>query len=465
MNRVKDMTQGNPTRLILMFAIPLILGNLGQQLYMIIDAIIVGQGVGVTALASLGATDWTYWLLLWVIQALTQGCAIRITQDFGSKNHDQLRRSIAMSIIICAVAGIVVTVLGLIAGRPLLELLNTPENLLDGALTYLYIMVSGIMVVVCYNLSSSILRAFGDGKTPLIAMAIAAVTNIALDLLFVMVFSWGIAGAAIATVIAQFISFLYCLLVIRKIKFIKLHKEDWTIQSPLIKGLLKLGSPLVLQHIVIAVGGMVLQSVINKYGFLFVAGFTATNKLYGLLESSAISFGYASTTFTAQNWGARKIKRIKEGLKSSTKLSLMVSVFVSILMIVFGKPLLQLFISNDANSAEVLNIAYQYLFIMSLLLSSLYMLYTYRCTLQGLGNTVAPMISGFIEFVMRIGSALLLPIFMGSLGIFFAEVTAWVGAMIYLMYACLTSIKEITETVPDAEEEEVLQETLVFENE
>ncbi|MDF9825492.1 putative MATE family efflux protein [Breznakia sp. PF5-3] len=453
MSRVKDMTHGNPTKLIIMFAIPLILGNLGQQLYMIIDAIIVGQGVGVTALASLGATDWTYWLLLWIIQAFTQGCAIRITQDFGSKNNKRLKKSIAMSILICGVVTLFVTVLGLVAGRPLLELLNTPDNLLDGALTYLYIMVSGSIVVVCYNMTSSILRAFGDSKTPLIAMAIAAVTNIALDLLFVMVLGWGIAGAAFATVIAQFIASLYCFVIIKKLKFIKLHKEDREIESFVIKDLLKLSSPLVLQHIVIAVGGMVLQSVINKYGFLFVAGFTATNKLYGLLESSAVSFGYASTTFTAQNWGAKKIKRIKAGLTSSTKLSLIVSLMISVFMIIFGKPLLQLFIANDANSSKVLDIAYQYLFIMSLLLSSLYMLYTYRCTLQGLGNTVAPMISGFIEFVMRIGSALLLPMIMGSLGIFFAEVTAWIGAMIYLMYACLSSIKEISETYPDEPKE------------
>lgn len=451
MSRVKDMTSGSPLRLMVLFAIPLILGNLGQQLYMIVDTIIVGQGVGVEALASLGATDWTYWLFLWIVQAITQGCSIRVTQDFGSKDYSQLRKSITMSIRICIFVTLIVTVVGLISGKRLLILLQTPENLMQGALTYFYIMLGGIVISVCYNMSAAILRSFGDGKTPLLAMGIAAIVNILLDLLFVMVFHWGIAGAAIATLIAQALSFIYCLHVLRKLDFLQFDKSDWIVDTKRIQELVKLGAPLMFQNMVIAGGGMVLQSVINKYGIIFVAGFTATNKLYGLLETSAISFGYATTTYTAQNWGAKKIKRIVDGLRTSTILSLVLSVVVGIFLIVVGRQLLTLFIASESYADQVLDVAYKYLFIMSLFLPALYLLYTYRCTLQGLGNTVAPMISGFIEFFMRVISALVFPLVIGSTGIFYAEVTAWVGAMIYLMVSCLSNVKRIQETVVESE--------------
>ncbi len=441
------MTSGNPLHLMVEFAIPLILGNLGQQLYMIVDTIIVGQGVGVKALASLGATDWTYWLFLWMVQAITQGCSIRVTQDFGSKDYSQLRKSIVMSVRICVVAGVGVTLLGLLLGKPLLVLLQTPENLMNGALTYFHFMIGGIIISVCYNMSAAILRSFGDGKTPLVAMGIAALVNIALDLLFVMVFHWGIAGAAIATLIAQALSFLYCFHVLRKLDFLQFEKSDWANDTKRFKELVKLGTPLMFQNMVIAGGGMVLQSVINKYGIIFVAGFTATNKLYGLLETSAISFGYATTTYTAQNWGAKKIQRIVDGLKTATKLSLIISIVVGLSLIGVGRQLLTLFIASESYANQVLDVAYKYLFVMSIFLPALYLLYTYRCTLQGLGNTVAPMISGFIEFFMRVIAALIFPLAIGSTGIFYAEVTAWVGAMIYLMISCLASIKQIQKQV------------------
>ncbi len=183
MNRVKDMTSGNPTKLLLLFALPLILGNLGQQLYMIVDAIIVGQGVGVKALAAVGATDWTYWLVLWTVQALTQGFGACIAKHFGEKDHVKLRKSIAMSIILCVGIGILLTLTALLMVLPMLKILQTPADIFDGASSYLFTMFSGTLIVMAYNMISAILRAFGDGKTPLIAMGIAASANIALDLL------------------------------------------------------------------------------------------------------------------------------------------------------------------------------------------------------------------------------------------------------------------------------------------
>ena len=246
---------------------------------MIVDAIIVGQGVGVEGLAAVGATDWTYWLALWVIQGTTQGFGILIAQYFGEGSREKMRKAIAMSIGLCAGTGVLLTGICLLIARPMLRLLQTPENIFNGASAYLLTMFAGILIVMAYNMAASVLRALGDGRTPLIAIVMAAVTNIALDLLFVFGFHWGVVGAAAATVIAQFIAFLYCFTVLRRMELVKLQRKDWHVDRMMIKRLFSLALPLVLQSILIAAGGMVLQSAINRQGFLFLAGFTATNKV------------------------------------------------------------------------------------------------------------------------------------------------------------------------------------------
>ena len=444
MAKVTDMTKGKPAVLLLSFAFPLILGNLGQQLYMIVDAIIVGRGVGVKALAAVGATDWTYWLILWVIQALTQGFATRISHHFGEKNIAKLRKSITMSVFLCVGIGILLTVLALLLVIPMLHVLKTPTDIFDGASSYLFTMFAGTLIVMAYNMASAILRAFGDGKTPLIAMGIAASTNIVLDLLFVLVFGFGIVGAAIATLIAQLISFLYCLTVIRKIDFIKTQRNDWQWDSRIVYELCAMGLPLALQHVLIAIGGMILQSTINSQGFVFVAGFTATNKIYGLLESSAFALNYATTTYISQNYGAGLYDRIHKGMKSATLIGVIMSFCIAILMIVFGKNILQLFIdSSDSNATDVLAIAYRYLATMSTLLFSLYLLHIYRSALQGLENAFCPMFSGIIEFTMRVVAALIFTKIWGSAVIFFAEILAWVGAAVFVIAAYLVKAKNI----------------------
>lgn len=449
MKSATDMTKGNPGKLLLLFAFPLILGNLGQQLYMIVDAIIVGRGVGVKALAAIGATDWTYWLILWVIQALTQGFATRVSQHFGEGNYARLRKDITMSVLLCFGFGVILTVTGLLLVNPMLRALQTPEDIFIGASSYLFTMFSGTMVVMAYNMASSILRAFGDGKSPLIAMGIAACTNIALDLLFVLVFQWGIIGAASATLIAQMIAFLYCFFTLRRIDFIQMMPGDWQFSSRAVTELCNMGLPLAFQHVLIAVGGMILQSAINLQGFVFVAGFTATNKIYGLLESSAISLGYATTTYMAQNYGASSYGRIRKGLKSAVLIAVIMSLCVSAAMILGGRYILQLFISpSDASAPEVLAIACHYLSIMSALLSSLYLLHVFRSTIQGMGNAIAPMISGIVEFVMRIAAALVFTRIWGSSVIFFAEPLAWIGAAAVVINSCRIQLKNLSNKNP-----------------
>lgn len=444
MNRVKDMTKGEPAKLLLLFALPLMLGNLGQQFYMIVDAIIVGQGVGVEALAAVGATDWTYWLILWALQALAQGFSIRISQCFGEGDTQRLKKAFTMSVVLSTGIGLILTAVGLWMVHPMLRILKTPDNIMEGAASYLFVLFSGTMIVMAYNMAASILRAFGDGKTPLIAMAIAACTNVVLDLLFVLVFRWGIAGAAAATVIAQLIAFLYCANILRQVDLIKTVRKDWKWDGDVVRSLCEMGLPLAFQHVLIAVGGMILQSAINSYGFVFVAGFTATNKIYGLLESSAISLGYAMTTYMAQNYGAKHYDRIHKGMRTGVIIGLGMSICVSIAMIVGGRYILQLFVSaSDASAPAVLDTAYRYLFIMSCLLFFLYLLHICRSALQGLGDAIAPMLSGVMEFIMRVAAALVFTSIWGETAIFFAEPFAWAGAAIVLMWACWRMMKKI----------------------
>ena len=422
----KDTTKGPSARLLLVFALPLMLGNLFQQLYTMVDTIIVGQGVGINALASLGASDWLNWMFIGFVTGITQGFSIIFAQFYGAGD--------ANALVLTALAAIFFTVVGQLAIVPVLKLLETPADIFAGSESYLRIMLGGVAVSLIYNFEAALLRALGDSRTPLMAMVTAALTNVALDLLFVLVFKWGIAGAASATIIAQGVSVIYCFSAIRRIDMIRINRQDIGIHAAMSKRLLIVGLPIVFQNTMISIGGMILQSVVNSYGFLFVAGYTAANKLYGLLETAAISFGFAITTYTAQNLGAGNFKRIRKGMRNAVIMALITSVVVSVCMLIFGRPILRLFISDETGQVEeVLGIAYLYLSIMSWFLAVLYALHTYRSALQGLGNTVVPMLSGIMEFIMRTTAVMLLPRFVGEKGVFYAEVFAWTGATVILV--------------------------------
>ena len=435
--QIRDMTKGSPAKLILLFAVPLMLGNIFQQLYTMVDTIVVGQVAGVQALAALGAVEWIMWMVLGVSTGVTQGFSILISQHYGARKWNDLKKAVA------AITAISLLIVSQLAARWILLLLNTPDNIIGMSLIYLRIVFCGIPVVAAYNIFASVLRALGNSRTPLIAMIIAALINVILDLTFVAVLHWGVAGAALATVTAQAFSALYCFMIVRKIDIVHTSKEDFETVPGLNRKLLGLGAPILFQDVIISVGGLAVQFVINGYGFLFVAGFTATNKLYGVLEMAAISYGYAIVSYVGQNLGAGKIDRIKKGIYTSAFLAFLTSAFISIMMFLFGKFLLSMFISGDPTQAEqVLGIAWHYLSIMASCLCILYFLYVYRSALQGLGNTMLPMLSGVVEFFVRVGVALLLPKFIGQNGIFYAEIAAWTGATVLLIVSYYISIRK-----------------------
>lgn len=440
----KDMTRGNPRQMIISFAIPLMLGNVFQQMYTVMDSVIVGRGIGVEALAALGTSDWLSFTAIGGITGIAQGFSVLIAQRFGAKDEKGMKKTVAMSV--WTGAGVTLLFMALFLGnlKILLNFLRVPENIWQSAYNYLFILLVGLVATALYNISSGILRAMGDSKTPLKAMVTAAVTNIVLDLIFVMVFHWGVEGAGIATVLAQFCSGGICCIQLKKYGVWKMSKEDWKYDFCVVKKLLGLGLPVAFQNIIIGFGGIAIQYVINGFGFLYVAGFTATNKLYGLFELAAVSLGYATSSFVGQNLGAGEYQRIKDGAKISAQLSVVIALAVGAVLLIFGHEILGIFISpTEKQAEEVLKIAYNYLAVMGATLIILYLLHIYRSALQGMGDTVIPMFSGIAEMIMRISIAFFLPFVMGKEGIYFAETGAWLGAMILLIAAYQKKIKKI----------------------
>lgn len=442
---IKDMTSGKPLSLIISFALPLMVGNIFQQLYTVVDTMVVGKALGVDALAALGATDWLYWMILGMIQGITQGFGILMAQEFGAKQFEQLRCVVGNAATLALICAGGFLLIGQLSAEPILRLLNTPEAILPYSLLYLRVMVCGVPIVMLYNLCACILRSLGDGKTPLNAMIVAAVTNILLDLLFVLIFRWGIAGAAAATLIAQLVSGIFCLFRIRKIDFMNLKAKHYALSGAMAGRLLPLGFPMALQNAIIAIGGMIIQGVVNGYGVAFIGGFTASNKLYGVLEIAATSYGYAMITYVGQNLGARKIPRIRKGMGCAVVVSLITSVFIAAIMMLFGRTIIGGFISGTAQEvSQAINVGYTYLCFMSVCLPVLYILHVTRSAVQGMGNTILPMVSGIAEFIMRTGGVLLLPALMGENGIFLAEVLAWIGADLILVPSYFLTIRKIS---------------------
>ena len=338
---VKDMTHGSPARLITGFALPLMLGNVFQQLYTTVDTAIVGQFAGIEALAALGAADWLNWMSLGIITGFAGGFSIPIAQRFGAGDLHGLRKAVGMSALLGAVIAVLLTAAFHLAARPVLLLLNTPDNVLPQALVYLRVMFGGLCIVMFYNVLASLLRALGDGRTPLVAMIIACAINVGLDLLFVAVFHWGVGGAAAATLIAQAFSALF-------------------------------------------------------------------------------------------------------GLRASAIIGVLTALCIGGVMAAAGRWILALFVSaSSADAPAVLDVAYRYLCVMCAALSVLYLLYVYRSALQGMGDTVIPMISGIVELIMRLSVAWLLPLMLGQDGVYYAEIAAWTGATVLLAAAYYVRIHRL----------------------
>ena len=434
MTDTRDMTEGKILRQVIPLAVPLLLANMGQQLYMIVDGSIVGRGIGAKALASVGASDWCYWLILWSSLSLTHGFSTFVSRFFGRHDYSKMNRVITNGAVLTFVIGGILTVVGLLVSRPLLELLHTPGDIIDDAVIYIRTMLSGTLIVAAYNFTAAILRALGNGKAPLVAMGIAALVNIGLDLLFVLVFQWGIFGAAIASVLAQLLSFLYCLHRIRRIEIIRITREDWKMDWPLSFRMLAFSIPIAVSFIIVAVSGIILQSTVNKLGSIYVAGFTAPNKLYGILEATSLALGQAFATFLSQNYGAGKFDRVKEGTRKGVLLALLMALAVTALIVPFIRPLLSCFIdASEKDAAAIMAVAWKYMFIMTVSIVLVYPIHIYRGALQSVGNSIWPMISGFAESLARALMGTAAVVLFSTEAIFYAEPVSWLFALLFVI--------------------------------
>ena len=444
--QTKTMTEGNPYILIFTFALPLMAGNVFQQLYTVVDTMIVGQALGVEALAALGSADWFNWMLLSTVQGLAQGFAVLMAQNFGAGKIEDLKHTVGNSVVLACISSVILLIASQLLAYPILRILNTPDDIIGNALLYLRIMFAGLPIVMAYNLLASIIRALGNSKTPLYAMIIAAIINIILDILFVIVFHFGIAGAGVATLIAQFISCIYCLMHMRKIDVLAVSRHHFRLQAPLVRRLMYLGTPMAMQNILISIGGMIVQSVVNGFGVVFIAGYTATNKLYGVLEIAAFSYGYAMTTYMGQNLGANNFIRIRKGTKAAVIIAVLTSFVIAAIMLIFGKNIVSLFISGTPEQIrEAVDIAYLFLKILSIFLPILYIVHVFRNAVSGLGNSMFPMLYGVMEFVVRSSACFILPLFLGETGIFYGEVLAWTGADIALIIGYFMTMKKLSD--------------------
>ena len=438
------MTSGNPVKLILVFALPILAGNTLQQLYSLVDSLIIGRMLGVTALTAVSASGWLDWAVLSVPMGLAQGYSIHAAQCYGGKRFADLKRSVAQSYLISAATTVFLELASQLLLRPVLIWMNSPGETIGMTENYLRIIYAGLPVVMCLNIFSGLLHALGNSRIPLIALVCSTIVNIVLDWWFVGSLGMGANGGACATVIAQAVSAAICFMAVLKIPELKPETADYRPDGKTVRKLVRLGFPIAFQNLIISLGGLVLQGVVNAFGFIFMAGYNAAARFQGLIEIAGTALGNAAGTFTGQNYGAGKMDRVKSGLRQSARIAFLLAVSISLIMVCFGKPLLSLFIREEAGvSDQVMAFGYDFLRIMAAGLPMLYLLFIYRTTLQGLGDTVVPMLSGFVELALRIGSALLLPAFIGYWGVYLAEITAWIGAGLFLITGCYRRLKKI----------------------
>ncbi|CAG9708494.1 MATE family efflux transporter [Clostridium neonatale] len=425
----KDMTTGNPVKLILFFSIPLLIGNVFQQFYSMVDTIIVGRYVGVQALAAVGVTGSLSFLILGFTFGLTGGFSVIIAQRFGANDEDGLRKSVATSTILSIISTIIITLASMLSAKPVLSLMNTPDDIINDATIYIIIIYAGTCATVFYNMIAGILRSLGDSKTPLYFLILSSILNIILDLFFILNFNMGVRGAAYATVITQGISGILCLIyALKKYPILRLKKEDWIWDKNFALKHLNVGIPMALQFSITATGVMVLQTALNAFGSTVIAAYTAASKVEQIVTQPGISFGTTMATYCGQNLGAGKYDRIKEGVKKGSIITIMVSIIAAVVLFVFGKSLSTLFISSD--QIEALNYSKQYLNTVAAFLPILGMLFIYRNSLQGIGDAFIPMMAGVAELVAMVIVAFTLPAFIGYIGICLASPFAWIGATI-----------------------------------
>lgn len=457
----KDMTQGSPLKLILSFTVPLLIGNLFQQLYNMADAYIVSQTIGVNAFSAIGSTLSLQFLILGLAIGITAGLSVITAQRFGGKDEKALRKNLATGLIISLVIGVTLTVLTTTFTEEILTFMQTPDETYTYAYDYLNVLFRGIGAVILFNYLANILRAIGDSKTPLYFLIVTSILNVILDYVFILVFDLGIRGAALATITAQVTSSILTLWFIwKKVPLLRIHKEDWKLDKAEFKEHLRIGLPYGFQYSIIAIGAVAITMRLNLLGASAVAAFTAAQKIDSIAVLPLQSFGVTMSTFAAQNYGARKLDRVWHGVNQALKMSIGYSLVIGLILLIWGRHFATLFVGADA-PAEVLQMIQHYFLASSSLYAVLSVLFIYRHTLQGLGNSFAPTVAGVGELLARIVAAFFLSVHLGFTGIVIASPLAWFAALIPLVLAYRSTKRNLSAKYPlalDTEEGALLDE-------
>ena len=424
----RNLTLGPPTRLIVLFTLPLLVGNLFQQLYQFTDAAVVGRLVGLDGLASVGATNGLVFLLIGFTWGSSAGLAIPTARAFGAGDLTAMRRFVAAGAYVSAAITAIIMVVGTLLARPLLRLMDTPSQIIDGSVAFITMTCLGGAAMVAFNFLSSTIRALGDSRTPLVFLVISCCLNAGLSFAFVGGLHLGVRGAALATVIAQLVSVLACLVLIaRRMPELHLTRDDWRPRRHEMSEPVRIGVPMGLQMSVIAIGTLVLQYGINGLGTEPVAAFTAAMRVDQLAAAPLNSFGLALATFVAQNRGARRWHRIRTGVARVSILSTCLALVVGLTLVAVSGPIAQLFVGPG--QPGVVAMVRQYFLVNGALYPILAMVFILRNTVQGLGLSAVPTLSGFLELVMRSAAGLVLVHHLGFLGVCLAAPLAWVGSL------------------------------------
>ena len=438
----KDMTSGSPAKLIFGFAIPMFLGLLFQQFYSMVDTLIVGKFLGVNPLAGVGSTSSLNFMVLGFCMGVCNGFAIPVAQMFGAKEEHRLRRYVTNGAWLCIVFSIVMTLVVVAVCRPVLVLMQTPEEIFEYAYVYIVIVFWGIPCTFLYNILAAIIRSLGDSKTPVIFLAISSGINIVLDLVFVLVFDMGVEGPAIATVLAQGISGIICLFYMyRNFPVLHASRDEWKPELHYMGKLCFIGIPMGLQYSITAIGSLVLQTAVNGLGAMVVSGVTAAQKINMFISCPIESLGQTMAPYAGQNMGAGKIDRIGKGLKSAVLMGWGVSIICFLIAVLFGKQLTLLFV--DAGETEIIAYSYQFLLFCIGGYCLLTLVNTVRFTIQGMGFSVFAILSGIMEMIARILAATVVVQMIGFAGTCLAHPMAWLFADVFLIPAFFWCRKKV----------------------
>lgn len=448
-----DMTRGRILPILVRFLIPLWIGNVFQQLYNMCDTIIVGRFVGENALAAVGSTGNIMFLIFGLTVGLTSGFTVLTSQYFGAGRPDQVRGSVANSILLSLIVTVVMTACFLLGMKPLLRLMNTPDDIFQDAYTYIMIISAGTCASVFYNLASSFLRAVGNSRVPLMMLVFSACLNVVLDLLLIIRFHMGVAGAAVATIFSQAVSAVLCFIYIwKKVEVLCPKKDDWHFHHSMSREQMKVGIPMSLQYAITASGTIVMQTAINQFGSTAVAGFTAGSKLSNLLTQEMISMGQAMATFAGQNFGSGQFDRIRKGVRDALLFNIGYSLFAAGLGVLILVPVVGLFFSGGTDLSAMLPYARTYCYLSYTFYIPLSFIFIFRNAMQGCGYGFLPMMGGVVEFVARFVTALISMHVSSYLLACACDPAAWVTTAIFQGIAYLAVMKDIKKKYTKAPE-------------